>query len=128
VIDAATTGLVLNTPGVVGSLNVIVVPTHSVVGPVIGSGSGYTLITANWRHPHGDVSTMVSIPVATPNTRPDEEPTVAIEVLVELQVPGSTSDNNVVAPTHSDIVPVIGAGVACTVIVYIAEHPVVVFV
>ena len=109
--DAATTGEVLKVPGIVASLNVIVVPTQSVEGPDIGNGKGYMFIGTNCVQPNGEVRMMVSSPEVIPSTSPVKESTVAIEVLVELHVPGSASDTTAVVPTHKLKVPVIGEGV-----------------
>jgi hypothetical protein len=43
----ATAGLLLlHVPGAVASVRVIVVPGHNAVGPIIGAGSGLTVIVA----------------------------------------------------------------------------------
>ena len=64
-------------------------------------------------------------PAVTPVTMPVAEPTVAFAVLL-LHVPATyTSLKETVAPIHTALAPDIGGGVAFTVSVFVAEHPVV---
>jgi hypothetical protein len=56
-------------------------------------------------------------------TTPVAEPTVAIEVDAELQVPPGVASVNVVVNTgHTDVVPVIDPGIALMVTVVVAEQ------
>ena len=72
---------------------------------------------------------MVVLPAATPVTTPVDALTVAVAVLDDVQTPPAvTSDKVVVAPSHTEVVPVIAAtvGWAVTVTVVgadIIEHP-----
>jgi hypothetical protein len=60
-----------------------------------------------------------------PLTIPLDEPTVAIAILLLLQVPpGVASDKVVVCPTHTLGVPVIGVGGVTTFTVVVATQPV----
>jgi len=98
------------------------VPEQSTVGPDMAAGGGNTEITWNVRQPYGDVKYIVSIPGVRPLTTPPAE-TVAIAVLLELHVPVPVFDNNVTAPTHTLLAPVMAAGVGSTVTVNIAQQP-----
>ena len=60
---------------------------------------------------------MVDVPAATPVAIPEEEPMVATEVLLLLQLPPPASVNEVVAPTHTFTIPVINGGPGLTVTV-----------
>ncbi len=65
----------------------------------------------------------MAVPDVTPVTTPVVKPTVATPVLLLLHVPTPVaSDKGVVLPTHKERVPVIGAGVAFTVIIVDTEH------
>jgi len=66
-----------------------------------------------------------AVPIDTPKTLPTPIPelTVAIPVLLLVQVPPPASNNVVVDPAHIVIVPVIGEGVETTVKVAFAAHP-----
>ena len=69
---------------------------------------------------------MVVLPVLTPVTTPPPEVTVATAGVLELQVPPvEASDNVVVRPIHTFMVPVIAAGNGLTVITSMLEQPVV---
>jgi len=52
---AAPPEVVENEPGVVASVNVIVVPLHNMLGPVGVAGGGYTDIMRKLRQPYGEV-------------------------------------------------------------------------
>jgi hypothetical protein len=73
-------------PPVVASFRVIVCPTQTVFGPVIGE-SGLILMLAVEVHPVGRIYEMVAEPGATPVTTPEVELMVAIPVALLLQVP-----------------------------------------
>lgn len=65
-----------------------------------------------------------TVPAATPETTPVPEPTVAVPVFALVQVPPEGEELKVVvAPVHTDIVPVMVAGVVLTVTCLIAVHP-----
>ena len=71
---------------------------------------------------------MVVLPAATPVTTPVDASTVAVAVLDDVQTPPSvTSDKVVVAPSHTEVVPVIAATVGnaliVTVVVTELTHP-----
>ncbi len=66
---------------------------------------------------------MFTVPAETPVTIPDV-PTVAIpELPLTHDPPVGVDDNVVVAPTHTDIVPVIADGAANTVTVVVRTQP-----
>jgi hypothetical protein len=71
---------------------------------------------------------MVVLPAATPVTTPVDASTVAVAVLDDVQTPPAvTSDKVVVAPSHTEVVPVIAATVGnaliVTVVVTELTHP-----
>ena len=67
---------------------------------------------------------MVAVPADTPETIPVEDPTVAIPVDPEVQVPPPASDKVVVEPAHTDPVPVIDEGEVFIVTTVEVKHPV----
>lgn len=67
---------------------------------------------------------IVDVPADMPLTMPLDDPTVAAEVVPLVHVPpASVFANVVVVPTHTDIVPVSGAGTGFTVSVCVTKHP-----
>ena len=65
------------------------------------------------------------MPIATPLTRPVDEPTVATEVLPDDQVPpDAVDDNDVLLPRHTpsapEMVPAVGVAVTVTAFVAVA--------
>jgi hypothetical protein len=67
---------------------------------------------------------MFALPAAIPVTTPLAEPTVAVAVLLLLQVPPVAALLSVVAPpTQSDAVPVLVPGAALTVTVTTLRQP-----
>ena len=81
-------------------------PTHILVTPVIGSGNGKTVMGAVVSHPVDNVYVIVADPPVnvTPPAIPVDKPTVAIEVLLQIQVPPpGTSVKGVVAPPQTVI-------------------------
>lgn len=111
-------------PPVLISLNGIDEPTQTVVGPAIGAGSVFTVITVVILHPVGKVYIIVSVPEVIPVTIPEPDPIIAIAGLLLIQVPPPGSIRVVVEPTHTDKLPVIREGNGLTVIVSIVLHPV----
>jgi len=68
---------------------------------------------------------MVTAPAVTPVTEPEDEPTVAIAMLLLLHVPPTVASSNVMLePGHTWVGPVIAAGVALTVKGWLALQPV----
>src|ERR1700735_779171 len=90
-VDAPTDTLALllvHTPPVDTSLKVIAKPGHTAnVVPVMAGNPFITVIADVVKQPAGVVNVIVAEPNATPVTIPVEEPTVATDVLPELQVP-----------------------------------------
>ena len=67
---------------------------------------------------------MVALPSAAPHTIPVPEPTVAIEGLLLDQLPTGTALVKVTQlPLHNDGVPEMAEGAALTVIIFVAEQP-----
>jgi hypothetical protein len=108
--------LLVQVPPVVGD-NVVVVPTHMLALPVIeavGFAFMVTLGVAFDTHPAVFVKVNVTVPADIPVTTP-ELATVAMALLLLIQVPPVLGDNVVVASTHIDVAPVmLAAGIALT--------------
>lgn len=69
------------------------------------------------------------MPAATPVTIPEDTPTVAIDVLLLVQVPpGVASVSVLVPPIDVVAVPLIAAGAGETVMSFVAVHPPAVYV
>ena len=67
---------------------------------------------------------ILDVPAVTPETMPEPEPTVATPALLLVQVPPEGDEFKVVvAPVHTDIVPVMVDGVVLTVRAAIATQP-----
>jgi hypothetical protein len=100
-------------------------PTQSVDGPEIGPGEGCTAILMLVLHPVGNVYIIVTVPPDTPVTIPEEDPTVAIVVLLLLHTPpGGRQVKVIVLPAHRLVGPVIGPGFGLTVTVITDIQPV----
>jgi hypothetical protein len=107
----------------VASLRQPVNPVQIFLFPEIAAGTGFTDIVVSATQPSGDIAMIVVVPLETPVTMPVDEPIVATEVLVLLQVtPAVASVNVMVLPTHTAGGPEIGA-VALTVTVVETEQP-----
>lgn len=104
--------------------NVTKLPTHMPVAPVKAVGRGLTVTMRVRTQPDADARyDMVAVPAATPDTKPEPEPTVATADVEDTHVPGVvTLDNVVLPPTHTAAVPVIAAGSGCTVTVTERAH------
>ncbi len=124
-----TTVLVLAqaTKGVV-VLSVMVLPAHTVVGPVIGAGMAATLTTVVVIQPPEEVYVMVAVPGAgvadTPVIRPLPLTMEAIALLLLLHVPPGVAELRVVEiPWQTVVMPVMFAGMGNTVKVLMVIHP-----
>lgn len=107
-------------PGVV-CVSVEVSPSHAESVPPIGAGAGVTVTTLLEVQPAVSEYVMVAVPGAgvedTPVTTPVDEPTVAMEVGLLVQLPpGVLLLNVIVEPSHTVDGPTIGAADATTVI------------
>jgi hypothetical protein len=116
--------LLLHVPPAVASNTDAVVPLHTKEVPVIGN-IGFTVATIVALHPVVPAKyVMIAVPPTTPVTTPLPEPTVAIAVLAELQVPDPAGSFNVtVAPAHTGALPVIAPGKLLTVIAVVVIQP-----
>lgn len=104
-------------------LNIAIDPEHMVVGPLIGDGSGFTVIVFVATHPNGVVYIMTTLPAVTPPMVPVVASAVATDVFALLHVPPGVASLMVVTlPTHTDALPVIGSS-GFTVTVVVIEHP-----
>ena len=101
----------LQVPGVVASLSVVVSPEHTLSVPVIAAGNGLTVITVVVKQVVGKVYVIVAVlvTVAVPVTTPPE--TDAVDGALLLQLPnGLLSLKMVIDPWHTTIVPVMAFG------------------
>jgi len=113
-------------PPPVRSARVIVCPTHTVPGPVIGNGIGLTVTVYVRLQPVGNVYTITAVPGFTPNTIPVDEPTVALPLDVVHVPPGLVGQVSVVVlPTHIEPegVATIAPGRGLTVKIAIERQP-----
>lgn len=117
--------LLLHAPKAVRSLRLVEEPTHWVEVPVIGAGEDVIDSPSVAIQPVGNAYVIVAVPAATPVTIP-EVPTVAIDVLLLLQVPPVVASVRLaVEPIqYTDVVPPIGAGSGLMVITLVAIQPV----
>jgi hypothetical protein len=123
----ATDGvLLLHVPPEVASDNVMVVPAHNEVGPVIvpADAAGLTVtVVETVQVPIAYVTT--AVPTVTPVTTPDEEPTVTLAEPVAHVPPATVLDKVIVLPWQTTgEAGVIAAGDVLTVITLIAKQPV----
>jgi len=112
----ATVGeLLVHTPPLVASVSVVdvvPVPPHTALAPEIAAGREFTVVTAVVIHVEGAVYVMVAVPAATPVRVPDDEPTVAVLMLLLLHVPPGVASDSAprLSPTQVNKLPEIGAG------------------
>lgn len=113
-------------PPVVELLSVVVVLSQPLKTPVIDPGKPFTVTTVVLRHPVDEsVYEIVDVPAPMPVIIPPGGNIEAIEgVLVDHTPPGVASVRVWVEPTQTVVVPLIAAGVGCTVIVKVALQPV----
>jgi len=104
--------LLVHVPPVVASLNVVVANGQRTIVPVIAAGSGLTVSVVVVKHPVGAVYVIITVvPPVTPVTIPDDEPTVALAVLLLVHVPPAGVDVSVIlAPGQAIDGPAIGVG------------------
>jgi hypothetical protein len=86
-------------------------PAHNCNGPVIDGGFGLTVTAEVRKQPVGSWYVIVAVPDAMPVTKPVIGPTVAIAVLLLLQLPLAVADVSVICdPAHIFAGPVITEG------------------
>jgi hypothetical protein len=117
---ATTLLLLVQVPPPLVLVNVTVLPIHTLAGPVIAAGTGFTVIGVVLLHPVGKVYVIETTPAPTPVTTPVVEPTIAIEVEPLAHVPPPGEAKVILAPTHTAVGPVIAEGRGFTVIVLVA--------
>ena len=106
-------------------LSVVVAPAHTAIVPLIGAGSGFTVITAYCCVSVGRVYVIVVVPASMPVTIPVDAFMVPTAVLPLVHVPPVGEQCSAVAePLHTVIVPVITPGRQFTVTVAYALQPV----
>ena len=92
--------------------------------PEITVGNALTVMFLVAVHPVGNVYMIATEPGLTPVTTPVPVTTVAIDVLLLLQVPPPVpSLKCVVCPTQTVVVPMIDPGKLLTVTIVVVEHP-----
>ena len=115
--------LVQETP-VGAQLKTVAAPVQIFVAPVMADGNGFTVTFNVLKQPFGIVYVITGVPVATPVTIPVPATTVASPELLLVHMPPLVpSVRGMVAPIQTEVVPVIAAGDALTVIGVIALHP-----
>ena len=99
--------MLVHVPPEEGSLNVIVLPTHTWPLPVIiGAGVELTFTTIVLVQPDDGVNVMTAVPaVAPPVTTPVVRPMAAIAGLPLVHVPGRVDVRVVVWPVHKVALP-----------------------
>jgi hypothetical protein len=123
-IDALAGILLVQVPPAVVLASEVVRPWHTVSVPVIAAGNALTVAVAVVIQPEGNVYVMSVVAVAMPVTTP-EASMVATEVTALDHVPPEAAVLSVVIlPSHTDNVPVIGAGRAFTFTVAVTIQPV----
>ena len=116
--------LLLHTPPLVASVNVVVKPTHTLVVPPMAEGFGLTVKLVTAIQLVLIVYVIVTMPSVMPVTVPVDEPIVATPGLLLLQTPPEVASVNVVViPTHTLVVPPIAAGFGLTVTVVVTKDP-----
>jgi hypothetical protein len=117
---AIPVALELHVPPGVELLRVILAPTHTVPRPVIGNGSGFTVMVTVEVQPVASVYEITVVPIDTPVTTPVSEPTVATDTFVLLHVPPDVTSLRVITdPAQTEVGPVIGEGDGLTVIILV---------
>jgi hypothetical protein len=114
----------LHTPPGVAFDRVMLLPIHTLDGPVIGDGDETTVTVLVTQQPPA-VYVIVVLPVALPVTIPVVAPTEAIPGPALLHVPpGVRSVSGALCPTHTLTSPAIGNGSGLTVTSLTAAQPV----
>ena len=115
--------LLLQVPVPVASVSVVVAPTHTTIVPFTAPGSGLITTLAVPTQPEGMAYKMVTVPAISPETTPLEEPMLAVDGSLLLQVPpADASIKVVVEPTHALSTPVIG-DIGLIVTVAVTKQP-----
>ncbi len=115
--------LLLHVPPVTASVSVVVNPIHTLLVPDIAAGNGFTVNVIDVAHPVASSVYVISVvPVVRPVTIPDVDPIDATVDVPLLQVPPPAPVSVAAFPAHSADVPVIEAGKALIVIVFVAAH------
>lgn len=112
---AVATSLLLHVSDAGLDARVVVLPTHIDRLPVIEPGAACTVMLPVRRQPVGNVYVTVAAPAATPFTSPVEPPIVAtVAGVIVHNPPAAVSVSVADAPTHTDVLPVIGPGSGLT--------------
>ena len=98
-------------PPPLASVSVIVAATHTVDGPLTGEGSALTVkVLVRVQPVDMGKQIIVTVPGLIPVTMPLDDPTVAIVVVLLLQVTPAEEVSVIVEPTHKVDGPPITAG------------------
>jgi hypothetical protein len=113
----ATDVLLLAHVPVPASVNGVVAPTHKLEPPLIGPGKAFTTKGVVTLQPVvARAYVIVGVPATIPVTSPVPIPIVACDVLLLVQVPPDVgSDNAVVEPAHTLVIPAMAPGKGLTV-------------
>jgi hypothetical protein len=117
--------LLVHIPDGVGSVSVLVSPTHMTPTPAIGKGLALTMTGMVAKQPEGKVYVIVTRPANTPVTKPLEDPTVAMIDGVPLHIPPAEASVSATDdPEQTLPMPVIPSGEVLTVTLKTAMQPV----
>jgi hypothetical protein len=115
---------VLQIPPGVALVSKVDDPLQTLAVPPIAAGAALTVIVVVLKHPVGKVYVIVEVPAATEVTTPVPEIKATLASLL-LHIPPTLASNNVVVrPVHTVVVPVITAGVGFTVTTCVLVQPV----
>jgi hypothetical protein len=115
--------LLVHVPPAVPCVNVVLMPTHIFVEPVIAAGAALTVAIAVARQP-ATVYEIVAVPAAIPVITPVPDTIVATPVVLDVQAPDGVALVNVdVEPAHTVSVPLITDGAADTVTTFVTKQP-----
>jgi hypothetical protein len=91
--------------------------------PETAAGKPFTVTVAVAKQPATDVYETRAVPAETPDTSPTAETVATVVPAVDQMPPANVLLSIVVAPTHTENVPAMGAGVSLTVTTTVLEHP-----
>jgi len=123
VLTVANGEVVVHTPPDIASLRVMLLPPHTVVGPVIAAGDGITVTVVYASQPTEYV--IVAVPAAPGVTTPELEPIDATPGLPLVQIPPGVPSVRFSEPVrHTGELPDIAEGGGLTVTTCVERQPV----
>jgi len=116
--------LLTQVPPDAASVRLVLVPTHTLVLPVIAVGVRLTVTVVVVLHPVDNAYVIVAVPAPAPFTIPVLEPTVATNVLLLLQVPPTVASVKAdEVPVQMPVLPAMPAGRLLTVTTVVVVQP-----